>query len=149
MHARFSVRMCAPTLYPLTLVKASSYLECLFSWPALMSRIISGGCEWRPAEEYIITSSVKWFPLLDLCFLWPSKRARKCVLNIRDPKETKQVFGRSFPRKMAYVTSFGLKLPGPLHPVAESLPSHQSRKNPLPSGMFKHLAFLLSPWLRC
>lgn len=63
-------------------------------------------------------------------------------------KKPKQVFAQSFLRKMAYVTSFGLKLPGPRHPVSESLPSHQSRKNPPPSGMFKYLAFLLRPWLR-
>lgn len=63
-------------------------------------------------------------------------------------KKTKQVLAQSFVRKMPYVTSFRLKLPGLLHPVSESPPSHQSRKNTRPRGMFKSLAFLLSPRLR-
>lgn len=87
------------------------------------------------------------FLFLTYASFGPLKEPEKCVQGIHNTK-TKQVFAQSFLRKMAYVTSSLLKLPGPLHPVSESLPSHQSRKTPLASGMFKYLAFLLSPWLR-
>lgn len=103
------------------------------------------GAQRKDTSSHLARSDFLFLTYVSLGRLWSQKM---CAKHTRlKKKKTKQVFAQPFLRKMAYVTSFRLKLPGPLHPVSESLPSHQSRKNPLPSGMFKYLAFLLSPWL--
>lgn len=76
------------------------------------------------------------------------KGTQKRVQSVRGPQKTSRCLPSPFSEGRRVFHPFLLKLPGPLHPVSESLPSHQSRKDPLPSDMFKYLAFLLSPGLR-